>query len=123
MITLTPAAARQFNAALEDETEELALRVAARISSDGSIEYALGLDEAREGDLAMDEKGVPLLIGASSQALLVDTEIDFVEYEPGDFRFIFIASAAAPLPAALPASGACGSGGCSRCGSGRDAAS
>jgi iron-sulfur cluster assembly protein len=118
MISLTPAAARQINGALEDEAEELSLRVAARLGEDGAIEYALGLDEAREGDIALDEKGVPLLIGASSQALLANTQIDFVEYEPGDFRFIFIAAQSDTAAAPAPPSGGCGSGGCSRCGSG-----
>ncbi len=113
MISLTPAAARQINDSLEDEPEALALRVAARRAPDGSIEYALGLDLARAGDLALDEKGVPLLIGADSQPLLDGTQIDFVEYEPGDFRFIFI-------PAATGAAGAAqaGCGGAGRCGCG-----
>ncbi len=91
MMTLTPAAARQINAAAEaNETDELGLRVAARRLPDGTIDYAMGFDEPREGDLVLDEKGVRLLIGSPSQPLLQGTRIDYVEYEPGDFRFIFI---------------------------------
>ncbi len=115
MISLTPAAARQINGTLEDEVEVLSLRVAARVGADGSIEYALGLDHPREGDLTLDDKGVPLLVGPASQPLLENTQIDFVEYEPGDFRFIFIAPEAAAEPPGTAAPGSCGSAGCSRC--------
>ena len=91
MMTLTVAAARQINAAAEaNEVDELGLRVAARRLPDGTVDYAMGFDEPREGDLVLDEKGVRLLIGSPSQPLLQGTRIDYVEYEPGDFRFIFI---------------------------------
>jgi iron-sulfur cluster assembly protein len=114
MITLTPSAARQILAAPRPGgTEELALRVAARLAPDGSVQYALGFDEQREGDLAIEEQGIQVLIGAPSQALLRGVTLDFVEYEPGDFRFIFVP---AETPSS-PAGGGCGSG-CS-CGASR----
>jgi len=59
-----------------------------------------------------------LLIGPSSQALLSNTQIDYVEYEPGDFRFIFFAESPIPASAATSTQGGCGSGGCGRCNSG-----
>ena len=117
MIKLSPAAARQINATLEDEVEELSLRVAARLADDGSVEYALGLDLPREGDFTLEEKGVPLLIGPSSRALLSNTRIDYVEYEPGDFRFIFVVEPPDPASAGPSAQESCGSGGCARCSS------
>ena len=91
MMTLTVAAARQVHAAADAaDADELGLRVAARQLPDGTVEYAMGFDEPREGDVVLDEKGVRLLIGEPSQPLLQGTRIDYVEYEPGDFRFIFI---------------------------------
>lgn len=124
MIELTQAAARQIQLAAgrhlgdheddEDERErdgEIALRIAAWPAPDGSVEYGMGFDEAREGDLALRVEGVDLLIGAPSRAFLVGTVLDYVEYEPGDFRFIFIP----PAPEALPAGASCSSGGCGGC--------
>jgi len=112
MICLTPAAARQINRVLEDAADDdLALRVAARRMPDGGIDYALGLDEPRDGDLEMQEKGVPVLVGAASRDLLQNTQIDYVEFEPGDLRFIFIAQPADGAPA-QDRSGTCGSGAC-----------
>ncbi len=99
MIHLTPAAARQMHAALEESAGEvLGLRVAARLGADGAPEYGMGLDEPRQGDLELTEKGVPLLIGEASRQLLHNIRIDYVEYEPGDFRFLFIAQDACAAP-------------------------
>lgn len=118
MITLTPAAARQIHAASEQNAmdEGLALRVAAHMAHDGSIEFGMGFDEQRDGDHAFSDKGVNLLVGKPSQALLSGTVLDFVEVEPGDFRFVFEAGACDARAATPSSGGACGSGGCNRCG-------
>lgn len=119
MITLTPAAARQLHAAIEDadaEAEGLALRVAARLAEDGALEFGLGFDERREGDFAFDDKGIPMLVGAPSRELLSGTVLDFVEIESGDQRFVLRAADDMPPPTAGEAG--CSSGGCSKCGGG-----
>jgi iron-sulfur cluster assembly protein len=112
MITLTAAAVRQILAAARPSgAEELALRVAARRAPDGSLEYGMGFDEPREGDLAIEQEGIRLLIGVPSQPLLEGTTLDFIELEPGQSHFIFV-------PAGQP-SGAdrgCGAGSCGSCG-------
>jgi iron-sulfur cluster assembly protein len=91
MISLTAAAVLQILAsAQQSDAEDLALRVAARRAPDGSLEYGLGFDETREGDLAIEQDGVRLLIGVPSQSLLEGTTIDFVEYETGEPRFLFV---------------------------------
>jgi len=116
MPKLTFAAARQIHAAADSAQAEStgaavpALRLAAAIGADGSPVYGMGFDEIREGDLAVLEKGVQLLIGRPSQALLQDIEVDFVEYLPGEFRFIFVAPQAAQA-AAAPGDG-CTQGSC-----------
>jgi iron-sulfur cluster assembly protein len=103
MMTLTVAAARQIHAAGEDGAAgDLGLRVAARRMADGTIDYAMGFDEQREGDLVLDEKGVRLLIGKPSVELLEGTQIDYVEYQPGDFRFIFVPPESREPAAAQP---------------------
>jgi len=113
MITLTAAAVRQILvAASASDAAGLALRVAARRTPDGTLDYGLGFDEPRAGDLAIEQEGIELLIGAPSQALLHGTTIDFVEYEAGEFRFIFVPADQHPASAGS----ACG-GGCDACGS------
>jgi iron-sulfur cluster assembly protein len=115
MISLTPAAARQIHAAFEDsDAESPVLRIAAHLNTDGSLEFGLGFDELREGDLSVEDKGIELLIGRPSQELLADTVLDFVELAAGQFGFTLQPQ---EEEAAAPAAGAgCGSGGCSRCG-------
>lgn len=118
MITITPSAAEQIRAALaESEEEGLYLRIAARHTPDGSIEFGMGLDEVRENDMNFNCEGVDVLLGPSSRDLLVGVSLDFVEYQPGEFRFIFIPPASSCSTGA--ASGGCGSGGCGGCGGGR----
>ena len=114
MLTLTPEAASQIReAAARSGAADAALRVAARRETDGSIVYGMGFDEAREGDMPLEVEGIQVLIAPPSQALLQATRLDFVELEPGQFTFIFIAGDA--VPDKPPRSG-CGSGGCSSCG-------
>ncbi|MDD5295438.1 MAG: iron-sulfur cluster assembly accessory protein [Rhodocyclaceae bacterium] len=117
MITITPMAAEQIRAALaESEEEGLNLRIAARQTPDGGIEYGMGLDEVRENDMNFNCEGVEVLLGPSSRELLAGVILDFVEYQPGDFRFIFVPPSSCSTGAA---SGGCGSGGCGGCGGGR----
>ncbi|MCU0928153.1 MAG: hypothetical protein MUE62_02895 [Burkholderiaceae bacterium] len=111
MFTLTSAAARQIRAAAEaSQAGDLALRVAARLDDDGSLQYGMGFDDVVDGDATLELEGVAVVIAPSSLELLEGTALDFVEYEPGDFRFIFIPPAAADEP--RPEAGGCG-GGCS----------
>jgi iron-sulfur cluster assembly protein len=114
VITLTTAAAQQILAAARASGPgRPALRVAARRGPDGSLEFGLGFDEAREGDVTIEQDGIELLVGLPSQELLEGTTIDFVEIEPGELRFIFLAAG----PPAAAEGGACGGG--SGCGGGQ----
>ena len=119
MFSLTSnAATRIRQAAVEGGMEELALRVAARREADGSITYGMGFDEAHEGEHpALLSDGVTVLIGAGSQPLLQDTELDFVELEPGQYGFVFVPQA---VQATAPTTrrGGCGGCGGGSCGTG-----
>jgi iron-sulfur cluster assembly protein len=114
MFTLTQAAAERIRqAAVDGGMEELALRVAARRESDGSITYGMGFDEPQDGERpALLSDGVTVLIAPNSKPLLQDTELDFVELEPGQFSFIFVPQSA---PRSGGGCGSCGSGGCGTC--------
>ncbi len=91
MIRITPQAAEQIRAAAQQGgMEELALRIAARESDDGSIEYGMGFDEAGELDIHVPCEGIDVVVAPVSEPLLQGAVLDFVEIEPGDFRFIFL---------------------------------
>lgn len=112
MITVTPSAAQQIRiAASRSDADELGLRIAARRDAQGALHYAMGFDEAREGDVVVPSEGIALVVAASDRELLEGLTLDFVEYEAGDHRFIFIHPNDAGAPPA-PEAGGCGSGGC-----------
>jgi iron-sulfur cluster assembly protein len=112
VFSVTPTASQEILAAASrSDAAGMALRVAARQVADGSIEYGMGFDEPREGDLPLQLHGVDVLIAPPSQPMLDGVVLDFVEIEPGNFNFIFVPEDAAAEPPAK----ACGSGGCSGC--------
>ena len=120
MFTLTSAAARQIQqAASSSGAQEMALRIAARVDVDGSMQYGMGFDDPKEEDMKLDLDGVAVVIADESQELLVDTVLDYVELKPGEFNFIFSdgrQSQCAPeqaSPVGGDCSSGCGSGGCS----------
>jgi iron-sulfur cluster assembly protein len=122
MITVTPGAAQQIRiAATQSDSDEMGLRIAARRDPDGSLHYAMGFDEARNDDLVVTSEGIALVVSPRETGLLDGMTIDYVEFEPGDFRFIFVNPNDAPAPSSSPAPEGprgCGSG----CGCGGGAA-
>lgn len=114
MFSLTPTAAERIRqSAFEGGMEALALRVAARREADGSITYGMGFDEPQDGEQpSLLSDGVTVLIAPPSRPLLQDTELDFVELEPGQFAFVFVPQAA---PRRAGGCGSCGGGACGTC--------
>ena len=101
MITVTPRAAQQIRiAATQAAADEMGLRIAARRDAGGAIHYAMGFDEARNDDIVVPSEGVALVVSPAHRELLTGMTLDYVEYEPGDFRFIFINPNDAPAPGA-----------------------
>jgi len=68
----------------------LALRIAARRRTDGSIDYVMGLDEPAETDRRVDAFGVTVVVAPTSTELVDGMTLDFVEMEPGRSDFIFL---------------------------------
>ncbi len=90
-ITVTQAAADQIALAAEQgRMEGLALRIAAKRQQDGSIEYAMGFDDAAEDDERLQVLGVSLVVAPASVEMLEGMTLDFVELEPGSNQFIFL---------------------------------
>jgi iron-sulfur cluster assembly protein len=50
----------------------------------------MGFDEARGDDRVVTSEGIALVVSPAEADLLDGMTIDYVEFEPGDFRFIFI---------------------------------
>jgi iron-sulfur cluster assembly protein len=90
MITVTPQAAEQIARSAEQSGGGACLRLAARLDAKGAIEYGMGFDERAEGDAQLESAGVKLLISPGSAELLGGATLDYVELNPGEWRFIFI---------------------------------
>ncbi len=91
MLTITPGAAEQIRRGAGEAGGAAMLRVAARRLEDGSVDYGMGFDEWRSGDLRILSQGVAVVVAPASRELLKDVTIDYVEVNPGDFRFVFVA--------------------------------
>ncbi len=123
MITLTPQAAKQVRLSAEQSNleGEWVLRLAAKQNPDGSMEYGMGFDEAKEDDLVFKSEKVEIAISGQYGPLLKGTTIDFDEVD-GQMAFIFLnpndANYTPPGSAPEGAAGGCGGGGCGgSCGS------
>ncbi|HED17118.1 MAG TPA: iron-sulfur cluster assembly accessory protein [Gammaproteobacteria bacterium] len=90
MFKYTDSAAEHIKLTAAQANGEPVLRVAAKTNSDGSIEYGMGFDEAKEGDTQVQNGGVTVVIDSMSIEILEETTLDYVEIEPGQFNFIFL---------------------------------
>ncbi len=91
MITVTPQAAEQIaRSAAQSGAGGACLRLAARLDAKGVIEYGMGFDERGEGDTQFESAGVRLLVSPGSVELLTGATLDYVELNPGEWRFIFV---------------------------------
>ncbi|MBU1691203.1 MAG: iron-sulfur cluster assembly accessory protein [Gammaproteobacteria bacterium] len=120
MITVTAKAAEQIHqAAAQSEAEGMFLRIAARRGMDGAIQYGMGFDEQSEEDMMVNSEGVTVIVSPDNLNLLNGAVLDFVELDPGDFRFIFInPNDDGGSSCSTSSSGAGGGGGCGGCGGG-----
>ena len=86
MINVTPPAAAQ----ILQSAGGAGLRLAARLDDKGVIEYGMGFDEQAEDDEKVVSNGVTILVSPGSVELLSGATLDYVEINPGEWRFIFI---------------------------------
>jgi iron-sulfur cluster assembly protein len=111
MFTLSGAAARQIQqSASASPEQELTLRIAAKLDADGSIQYGMGFDDPKEDDIQLEFEGVLVVIGPEFHELLLDTLLDYVELQPGEFNFIFNRNR--PTQAGTTSGIGCASAGC-----------
>ncbi len=91
MFKLTDAAIQQVSISAErSESVGDPLRIAARMNEDGSIDYLMGFDAAQDDDIRIECGDVAVVFAPEYKLLLEGTTMDYVEIEPGEFRFIFM---------------------------------
>ena len=91
MITVTPQAAEQIaRSAQQAGAAGACLRLAARLDDKGVLEYGMGFDDKADGDTQVAANGLTLLVSPGSVELLTGATLDYVEINPGEWRFIFI---------------------------------
>jgi iron-sulfur cluster assembly protein len=104
MITVTAQAAEQIAKSVQQAGPgEVCLRLAARLDDKGVLEYGMGFDDPADGDTKVQANGVMILVSPGSIELLTGATLDYVEINPGEWRFIFVnpndPSHKAPKPA------------------------
>ncbi|CAK0754717.1 Iron-sulfur cluster assembly accessory protein [Gammaproteobacteria bacterium] len=91
MFRVTQNAARQVRiAAQQGGMEGMSLRLAACTLSDGAIDYQMGFDEVGDDDIRFSSEGVDIVMAPEYAPLLDQAMMDYVEFEAGDLRFIFL---------------------------------
>lgn len=91
MITVTAQAAAQIlKSARQAGPGDVCLRLAARLDDKGVIEYGMGFDDRTDGDTQVVSSDITILISPGSIELLTGATLDFVEINPGEWRFIFL---------------------------------
>ncbi|MEN8169713.1 MAG: iron-sulfur cluster assembly accessory protein [Pseudomonadota bacterium] len=116
MITLTPEAIKQVLVSAEQNgVSEAVLRLAAKQNPDGSLQYGMGFDEAKDDDMAFNFQDVTVVFNGEYGPLLNGATIDFVEMEPGQHNFIFINPNDTNCSQQDSSGGGCSSGGCGGC--------
>ena len=93
-ISVTETAAEQIKqSALQSQTDNLPLRIAATKNPDGSLHYGMGFDDVGNNDgedLSFSSNGVDIVVAKSSFELLKGTIVDYAELEPKQFHFVFM---------------------------------
>lgn len=122
MINVTKEAAEQIRqAATQNESENLGLRIAAKVNDEGMLEIGMGFDQERSNDSVNEAWGVTILVNAQSAPYLQEVTLDFAEVSPGQMGFVFTmpepqgggcGSSGGASTGGGCGSGGCGSGGC-----------
>ncbi|VAX00336.1 DsrR [hydrothermal vent metagenome] len=91
IISFSPAAIAQIKTNMQDsEHSAMALRIAATMSADETINYGMGFDETKEGDVQFTDDGVNFLVSPDCLELLNGTHVDYVDVENDQHHFIFL---------------------------------
>lgn len=91
IITFSPAAIAQIKLNLQDgEHSNMALRIAAMMDANETVNYGMGFDEAKEDDVQFTFEDVNFLVSPDCLELLNGAHVDYVEIEEEQHHFIFL---------------------------------
>ncbi|MEJ7717511.1 MAG: iron-sulfur cluster assembly accessory protein [Thermoleophilaceae bacterium] len=81
MVTLTDKAAEKVTAFLtsQDPTPEAGLRVGVKGGGCSGFQYALALDEQRDGDQVFEDRGIRLIVDEQSLEYVDGSVVDYTE--------------------------------------------
>ncbi|MFC4769736.1 iron-sulfur cluster insertion protein ErpA [Effusibacillus consociatus] len=79
MVTLTESAANKVKSLLSDKEEGLSLRVFIKSGGCSGFSYGMALDNAKNDDCVLEEKGVQVVIDPESARFLPGAEVDYVD--------------------------------------------
>ncbi|MCW8826605.1 MAG: iron-sulfur cluster assembly accessory protein, partial [Gammaproteobacteria bacterium] len=74
----------------QSESDGMSLRIAAKKLEDGSFEYGMGFDELKDDDLDVKSEGITIIFAPEYGPMVRGMTIDFVEFEDGQYHFIFL---------------------------------
>jgi iron-sulfur cluster assembly protein len=90
MIRITPAAAQQIRTAAEQSgAQDMCLRIAVTLGDNNAFEYGMGFDDRKDSDFHTVSEGIDVVIADNQKDVLMGATLDYVELNPGEFRFIF----------------------------------
>ena len=91
IITFSPSAIAQIKINLQDsEHGSMALRIAATMAADETVNYGMGFDETKEDDVQFSFEDVNFLVSPDCVELLNGAHVDYVELEDEQHHFIFL---------------------------------
>ena len=91
ILTFSPAATAQIKLNMQEgENKNMALRFAAQMTADETVQYGIGFDEPKEDDALIEGDGFKVVISPDCIELLNGAHVDFVEIEKDQHHFIFL---------------------------------
>ncbi|MFV2056764.1 MAG: HesB/IscA family protein [Thiohalomonadales bacterium] len=89
MLTISQSAAEQIKLSSEKtDSQDLKLRIAAKVAVDEGIEYGMGFDIQKDDDILIQAAGVEVIVAPHCAEHLNGAHLDFVEIEDKSFNFI-----------------------------------
>ena len=81
MVTLTDKAAEKLDEFLSghEESDDAGLRVAVKGGGCSGFQYALALDEARDGDEIFEDRGIKVMVDQASLRYVDGSTVDYTE--------------------------------------------
>lgn len=81
MVKLTDKAAEKLNQFLSghEQADEAGLRVAVKGGGCSGFQYALALDERRDGDQVFEDRGIRVIVDPGSLRYVDGSEVDYTE--------------------------------------------